>query len=622
MDQLLEAMIGQKQQQSVAITNEERKLVAEEGEVRTSVAQTKGALKKQEGAAASYAGELDTVDTNAAAALRALLDTEEAKAKYDLSAYQQQQDRLRAQAVLGQQAKDTFRIDQMMGQIGPNLTAINEHLDHYQDKLATAQQEIVDTKNPLKWLWKHAVEKPYYEKKIQDDQQQILNTMGTAAKTFVTANNYQVAADNMTTKADSDTVVANVYNLRAAQLASTQEGAKADAALARAKTFGERYGLSKDITDQMQQMTQIIASTYNANKSSSLRASGAKGMEDILDVLKKYGELAQDGLSPGQIQQFADGGIDFNRAANVGPVARGMYLNHSVSDLPFIPSTSYAKEEDVSAMLANGQKAIKLLPSPLNQLIAGTIIKSAGDEYTLLKQTQSAGGDVGKVLAESRFITGERDTLAKDAVKKINGINLADSFSQKFQFDYGIQDGVPRTPGQFIAESALLAPGTAVAKEVLSNKAFDDLIASGKRGAKLAALYRQYADGKTAEGAPVITASTVLSFDQLRGMANNDAGEIFAFINEVSKVASLSLPYTAVGAKPSEFPVGIPGSFATRGMFGNSQEDWVGQARSEDDIRSWMIQADTAKKLMIEQARRDAEVPFVPKPGAVLRAGQ
>lgn len=606
LDPIMQALVGQKQQQSVAMATEERKLVAEEGEVRQAVGQAKADLAVQRKVGAQYAGAVDILDQQASEALQASLKASEEQAKLDLSVFQAAEEKKRTQDQVAAQLKGAFGMDALVTQIGPNIQAMQGQIDNYQDKLSNAKQEIIDTSNPIKWVWKNLVEVPYYEKKVQANQQQLLNTLGVAGKTFLTANNAQVIADQFTTKATPETVVANVYNTRAAALAAEKESMESNAATERVRNFGIKYGIQKDVTDQMQQLTQIIASTYNANKSTSLRASGAKGMEDILDVYKKYAELADTlKASPGQMQQLAQNGIDFDRAMSAGATARGMYLNHAASDLPFVPSGSYENEGKIPELLVAGKKATQFLPSPMNQFIASTIFEEAEKEYLGLKTTMSSGGDAAKFLETSRFVLGERDTLVKGSVKRINGLDLTKAFDQEYVFKYGVDDGVPRTPGQFLTETVLLAPGSPVGKELLSSQAIENLIASGRKGSNLAKLYRAYADGKTPEGLPVLPANGKLDFDMIRGMANNDPAEIYAFYNAAYNLAQLSLPYTAVGAKPSNFQAGIPGNFATMGTFGPDKKDWVGIPRSEEDVKKWMLQADLAKKLLIsEQERR------------------
>ncbi len=604
-------LIAQRQQQDVMIRNEESKLVAEEGEVRQAVSQSKADLQTQRKAAANYSAVLDEQDVQNREALAALINQEVQQSNLDTSAFMAQQEKIKKRDEVSAQLKAQFVPDALLSTIGQNVQTMQQEADIYTDKLSNARNQIVETSNPIKWAWKNLVEVPYYEKKVQQSQQQILNTLGVAGKTFLTANNAQVLADNFTTQATDETVVANVYNLRAAQLSANREQLEAGFAGERVKTFGAKYGLAKDITDQMQQLTGIIASTYNANKSSSLRAGGMKGTEDLLDIYKKYGELAETlKASPGQIEFFKQNGISFDKAMGAGQVARGMYLNHMTSDLPLVQSGSFAKEEEIPLLLQNARKASELLPSPMNSFITSTILEEAEKEYVTLKNTMSAGGDAGEFLASSRFIRGERDNLVKGSVKKINGLDLTGAFDQAYNFKYGINDGQPRTPGQFLAESVLLAPGSAVGKELLSSQAMEQLINSGRPGAKLAQQYRAFADGKTAEGAPVVSANHVLSFEEIRGMANNDAAEIYGFYNAAYKLANLSLPYTALGAKPSQFQANIPGSFATRGFFGNEEKNWKGSPRSVDDVKKWMLQADVAKQLTIQQAKREMEVPF------------
>lgn len=605
-------LIKQRQSQDVAIRSEESKLVAEESEVRAAVGQTKADLRTQRAAAANYNTVLDEQDLQNREALAALINQETAQADLDNSAFQAREKKLQERDKVAAQLKAQFVPDALLSTIGQNVQVMQKEVDVYTDKLSAARQEIVETSNPIKWAWKNLVEVPYFEKKVQQSQQQVLNTLGVAGKTFLTANNAQVLADNFTTQATDETVVANVYNLRAAQLAANKEQLEAGASQERTKIFGAKYGIAKDITDQMQQLTGIIASTYNANKSNSLRASGAKGTEDILDIYRKWGELAETlKASPGQIETFKQNGVDFDSAMSLGSVARGMYLNHVASDLPLVQSGSFAKEEEIPLLLQNGRKAASILPSPMNSFITNAILQDAEKEYVTLKNVMSAGGDSATFLESSKYIRGERDTLVKGSVKKINGMDLTGAFSVPMVWDQktrggtplGINDGVPRTPGQFLAETALLAPGTPIGKELLSSQEIERLIASGRPGAKLAQQYRAFADGKTAEGNPVISANHVLSFDEIRAMANNDAAEIYGFYNATYKLANLSLPYTALGAKPTPFEAKIPGSFVTNGTFGPDSKSWAAAPRSVDDVKKWMMQADASKQLAIAQQK-------------------
>lgn len=599
----LEDFLGLTKNTSVSISEE--KLVADEAEVRREIDRLQAANATQQAAGTQVIQALDAQDENAEAALRALIANDSAQGNLQLSQYQQNQDRAAESDRIGNNIKEAFQMETQLTMLRENLPAKLENLDVYNDKLTETMTEIRETKNPFKWVFNNVIVKPYLEKKVQENQNQILGEVNTMAKVFVGANNAQVIADGFTTKADNKTVQANVYGATSAAVAASQAEKTKEFFVEQANNFVTKYNVRKDMANQMQQQVGIIADLYRANRSA--RTAAGENQGSMLKALKDMAELGDKAYDPTSIQLLASNGIDFGQITRIGATARGQLLSHIQTNgaLPLVPSGVGMKIEEANELLAGGIKASQLLPDPVAGYFSQQVYRQAAAEL------QALGTASPEQRAQFRFVKAS-----------------VDKFTQEVTFDGFDFSGALETPGAIKSIGEEIVPGMgnrprsvleayqgagthlpagALGKTIQAHADVVALRNSNAPGSKLAKKIAMFSDQKTEDGRPVLPAGHVVSFEEYINLAEGDPNEIWQYYKTVQKALAKSLPYAAIGAKAVEVTPTFVGAYVKPGLFGNETQPWERAPKSVEDIIQWMNETKASKKLLENYRKMEIE---------------
>lgn len=603
----LDIMVGA-QQQNVSVGLSEETLAADEAEVKREMDRLQSGIGAQRQAGANVESALDARDEAAHDALQALLLQEESRAQLTMSTYQQNQERLQNRDRVGEQIKQAYGVEMQLDMLRPDLGEMQSNLNHYRDKLNETTNETIDTKNPFKWVVNELVKKPYYQKRVQEQQQQIINTVGTAAKVMVSANNAQAVADSFTATADNSTVVANTRNAIDAAQAASGAQLTTDYFGQRADSFAAKYNIRKDLADQQTQYVRTLADIYTGKRAA--RAAGSIGSDDLLKALDLYQKLGESNYDPSTIELFAAHGIDMGEATQMGATARGQLRAYITSGLPLVFTQGAKDEAEIGQLLAGGVKAAQHIPDRVQGYFIQQAYAQAAQEMQLLKSLEGTPlNEATEKLNSVRFVKYTRDVMGKI---KITGLDFSNALNAPGQY-HGIGEVIQdqrgannRSIAEIFSSSGIQQPGSGLGKDILASTEVQTLIASGAPGGKLAQKIAMLVDQKTETGQPVIPAGKTLTFDEYVKLANGDAREIFGFYEAIRKSVTKKLPYTALGAKPVEVLPEFYGEIIQPGFLGNETRAWHQPVRSVEDVNRFILETEQSKRMYEEYQKRQA----------------
>lgn len=620
---ILGATARQNQSTSTSITEES--LAADEAVVQQEVNRLQGDVGGQRSIAAMFEKGAQEQDNSAREALSALIANDEAQANLKLSEYNQAQDRLANRDRIGEQIKQAYGVEMQLDLLRPDLSEMQAHLDQYRDKLIATENETAATKNPLKWAWNELAQKPYYQKKVQEAQQQIINTVGTAAKVMVGANNAQAVADSFTATADNQSVQADQRNaIDAAQAASSAQHTS-EYFSDRQKQFAARYSIRADLAQQQNSLVRTLADIYTSKRAA--RTSATSHGDDLLKILKLQEELGNASFDPGTIQLLSANGIDFNEATTMGAGARGALVAHITSGLPLVFTQGVKDEDEIGQLLANGIKASKYLPDPLQGYFADQVYRQAAAEMQTLKGITDLSGKDAKTaetLKNIKFVKYTKDITGKI---KITGLDFSGALDKPGQFSavgeaFGDQrDAGSRSISDLYSNAALRQPGSAMGKMILASADIQAFAKSEAPGAKLARQIIGYADKKTEDGRPVLPATGEIEFDQLLKFANGDTREVYGFYEQIRKAVAKKLPYGPLGAEPVAVAPRLRGRFLEPGFFGNETKVWEQEVRSVEDVNKLKIRQEQTQKMYEEFQKRQMQDANAASRGILMMGG-